>query len=63
MRETKQITIPVTGMTCANCASTIQRTLDSKVPGVVAASVNFATEHALVEAMAGVADRAPARSC
>ncbi|KPK21503.1 MAG: hypothetical protein AMK69_21655, partial [Nitrospira bacterium SG8_3] len=43
------IEFPVTGMTCANCAQTIERTLNKKVPGVVAASVNFATERALVE--------------
>ena len=49
--------LALTGMTCANCASTIQRTLHTRVPGVVEASVNFATEHARVEAMAGVADR------
>ncbi len=49
--------LALTGMTCANCASTIQRTLNSRVPGVVDASVNFATEHARVEAMAGVVDR------
>ena len=49
--------LALTGMTCANCASTIQRTLNARVPGVVDASVNFATEHARVEAMAGVVDR------
>lgn len=43
------IEFPVTGMTCANCAMTIERTLNKKVPGVVAASVNFATERALVK--------------
>jgi len=43
------VDIPVTGMTCANCAMTIERTLEKKVPGVVNASVNFATERASVE--------------
>ena len=43
------IEIPVTGMTCANCAMTIERTLNKKVPGVLSASVNFASERALVE--------------
>ncbi len=43
------IEFPVTGMTCANCAMTIERTLKKKVPGVVHASVNFAAERALVE--------------
>lgn len=43
------VDIPVTGMTCANCAMTIERTLNKKVPGVVNASVNFASERATVE--------------
>jgi len=41
--------IPITGMTCANCAMTVERTLKKKVPGVVDASVNFASERARVE--------------
>jgi Cu+-exporting ATPase len=41
--------IPVTGMTCANCAMTIERTLNKKVPGVIKATVNFATERLSVE--------------
>ena len=40
---------PVTGMTCANCAMNIERALNKKVPGVVNASVNFATERVSVE--------------
>lgn len=50
--------LPLTGMTCANCAATIQRTLQARVPGVLEASVNYATEHATVVAMAGTAERA-----
>jgi len=45
---TTTVEIPLTGMTCANCANAIERTL-TKVPGVVEASVNFATERARVE--------------
>ena len=41
--------LPITGMTCANCAMTIERTLKKKVPGVTNASVNFATERATIE--------------
>ena len=39
----------LTGMTCANCAMTIERTLKKKVPGVVTASVNFASDKASVQ--------------
>ncbi|MBN1102593.1 MAG: copper-translocating P-type ATPase [Deltaproteobacteria bacterium] len=49
-----KVEIPVTGMTCANCAMTIERTLKRKVPGVVDASVNFATERAQVEYVLGL---------
>ena len=42
------VDIPVTGMTCANCAMTVERTLSRKVPGILRASVNFATERAQV---------------
>ncbi len=40
---------PVTGMSCANCAANIERTLNTKVDGVVNATVNFASEHLSVE--------------
>jgi Cu+-exporting ATPase len=42
-----QITIPVTGMTCAACQSRVQRTL-SRTPGVVDASVNLMMGNATV---------------
>jgi Cu+-exporting ATPase len=45
----RRIDLPVVGMTCANCANTVTRTLNKKVPGVVTASVNFGTETATVE--------------
>jgi len=44
----KQITIPVSGMTCTACAATIERVL-GKLDGVERASVNFATEKVFVE--------------
>jgi Cu+-exporting ATPase len=52
----KKITIPITGMSCANCAMTIERTLKKKVPGVKGASVNFANERAFVEYLPSVTD-------
>ncbi len=45
----ERVELPVTGMTCANCAMTIERTLRRKVPGVLQAAVNFATERASVD--------------
>ncbi|MBU0704041.1 MAG: heavy metal translocating P-type ATPase [Chloroflexi bacterium] len=55
MTEPTRLTLPITGMTCANCAATVERTLNRKVDGVVQASVNFATERATVEYIPGVA--------
>ncbi|MGD9363630.1 MAG: heavy metal translocating P-type ATPase, partial [Desulfobacterales bacterium] len=46
---TTKIEMPVTGMTCANCAANIERALNKKTAGVVNAAVNFATERVLVE--------------
>ncbi len=49
------VQIPVTGMTCANCASTIERTL-KRTPGILNASVNFASERANVEYVPTITD-------
>ena len=43
MAEAKNIVLPVTGMTCANCAATIERQV-RKLPGVDVANVNLANE-------------------
>ncbi len=51
-----RITLPVTGMTCANCATTVERTLRKKVPGVSRADVNLAAETVTVEYDAAAAD-------
>jgi Cu+-exporting ATPase len=48
LAENKQITLPVTGMTCANCVATIERNL-KKVDGVQVAAVNLSSERATVE--------------
>ena len=53
---TSKVDLPVTGMTCANCAANIERVLAKKVPGVVAATVNFASERAAVEFIPGAVD-------
>jgi Cu+-exporting ATPase len=43
----QQLTLPITGMTCASCSSKVQESL-SKVTGVDEAAVNLATERATV---------------
>ncbi len=53
-----KIELPITGMTCANCAATVERTLNKKVPGVKSAVVNYATEKASVEYIPGLVSRA-----
>ncbi len=44
---TRQITLPVTGMTCAMCVKNVERSLH-RAPGVADVSVNLATEKARV---------------
>jgi Cu+-exporting ATPase len=48
MAETKTYNLPITGMTCANCVSTVERNL-KKVPGVTNAQVNLSSERAAVD--------------
>ncbi|MHC1741111.1 MAG: heavy metal translocating P-type ATPase [Anaerolineaceae bacterium] len=48
MTETKQIVLPVTGMTCANCVSTIERSV-KKLNGVQNTVVNLSSERAVVD--------------
>jgi Cu+-exporting ATPase len=44
----ERVDLPVSGMTCAACARTIERTL-AATPGVARAQVNLATNTATVE--------------
>jgi Cu+-exporting ATPase len=55
---TATLELPITGMTCANCSATVERTLNKKVPGVVEAVVNLATEKATVRYVPGAVTRA-----
>jgi Cu+-exporting ATPase len=48
----QSVTLPIEGMSCASCVEKIERTLNS-LPGVVQASVNFATEKAAVSYVPG----------
>jgi len=45
--DKQELTLPIKGMTCANCANTIERTL-KRTPGVDNASVSYAAERATV---------------
>lgn len=47
MAETKQVILPVTGMTCANCVATVERGL-KKQAGVQSAVVNLSSERATI---------------
>ncbi len=48
MTDTKQLTLPITGMTCANCVATVERNL-KKLDGVQSAAVNLSSERATLE--------------
>src|SRR4029453_1951076 len=48
MTATKQLTLPITGMTCANCVATVERNL-KKLDGVKTAVVNLSSERATVD--------------
>ncbi|MDP1715054.1 MAG: heavy metal translocating P-type ATPase [Anaerolineales bacterium] len=48
MADTKQLTLPITGMTCANCVATVERNL-KKLDGVQNAVVNLSSERATVD--------------
>jgi Cu+-exporting ATPase len=48
MSSTKQLTLPITGMTCANCVATVERNL-KKLDGVQTAVVNLSSERATVD--------------
>jgi Cu+-exporting ATPase len=48
MEDIKQVILPVTGMTCANCVATIERNV-KKLDGVITAGVNLSSERATIE--------------
>ncbi len=48
MSEAKQIVLPITGMTCANCVATIERNL-KKDKGIHSSVVNLSSERATIE--------------
>jgi len=47
-KKSEKVRIPVTGMTCTNCAATVEKGL-AETQGVEQASVNFASEKASIE--------------
>ena len=48
MGKIKQLTLPITGMTCANCVATVERNL-KKLDGVDGAVVNLSSERATID--------------
>jgi len=58
MSQNKQLILPITGMTCANCVAAVERNI-KKVDGVQVANVNLSSERATVEfdpSLAGLDD-------
>ncbi len=53
---TTNLELPITGMTCANCAATIERVL-KRMEGVLDASVNYANENLQVKYVIGILDQ------
>jgi Cu+-exporting ATPase len=53
--DVHETTFGVAGMTCASCVGRVERAL-KKVPGVLDASINLASERATVEYLAGEAE-------
>lgn len=51
--KTSSFELQIEGMSCASCAGRIEKAL-LKLPGVLRASVNLATEQATIEALSGV---------
>jgi len=49
---TETFALAITGMTCASCSSRVEKAL-AKVPGVLGASVNLATERATIQVAQG----------
>ena len=45
MSDTKQLTLPITGMTCANCVASVERNL-KKLDGIESPVVNLSSERA-----------------
>ncbi|WP_460833675.1 heavy metal translocating P-type ATPase [Lysobacter humi (ex Lee et al. 2017)] len=54
---TRTVDLAIEGMTCASCVGRVERAL-KRVPGVMGATVNLATERASLTALASVADAA-----
>ena len=50
---THEVELPITGMHCVNCASTVEKALNKMQPGIVSATVNFATEKAQIAYIPG----------
>jgi len=58
---TRELRLPIAGMTCASCVARVERALEA-VPGVRAASVNLATEAATLKLAPSVTTEALAKA-
>ncbi|MDA1024145.1 MAG: heavy metal translocating P-type ATPase [Proteobacteria bacterium] len=59
-RDFESFSLPIKGMTCASCVGRVEKAI-AKVPGVVTAEVNLATEKASVSFQPGTLDAADVR--
>ena len=57
LQSPEQVTLAIEGMSCASCVGRVERAL-KRVPGVLSAEVNLATEQASVTRLAGSAPSA-----
>ena len=55
MADKTHLTLPITGMSCVNCATNLERDV-KKIPGVQDANVNFATEQITTAYVPSVTD-------
>lgn len=55
---TATLELPILGLSCVNCAATVEHTLQHQVLGIVHAVVNFATEKATIQYIPGAVTQA-----
>ncbi|MEQ8189728.1 MAG: heavy metal translocating P-type ATPase [Candidatus Eremiobacterota bacterium] len=52
-----KVELTITGMKCSSCAAAVERILRNNIPGILSASVNFASAQATVEYISSVVNK------